>query len=57
MYSSGSAALDKESVRLTNQIFASIDKNKDGKLSLGEFVDGAQSDRTLISMLEGKPLI
>ncbi len=44
-------------MRLTNQIFASIDKNKDGKLSLGEFVDGAQSDRTLISMLEGKPLI
>ncbi len=56
MYSTGQG-LNQEAMKLTNQIFASIDKNKDGKLNMKEFVDGAQTDRTLISLLEGKPLI
>ena len=56
MYSSGHG-LDQDAQRLTQQIFATIDKNKDGKLSMKEFVDGAHTDRTLISLLEGKPLI
>ena len=51
------ADLDATAADLTEKIFTNIDKNKDGKLSMQEFVDGAEKDRTLISILEGVPLI
>ena len=49
--------LDKAAKDMTIQIFKCIDKNQDGKLSIAEFVDGAKTDKTLISLLAGKPVI
>ncbi len=34
-----------------------IDRNRDGRLSVAEFVDGAEKDKTLLSLLAGKPVI
>ena len=49
--------LDKAAKDMTISIFKCIDKNQDGKLSKEEFVDGAKTDKTLISLLAGKPVI
>ena len=54
---STSAGQDAQARDLTEKIFINIDKNRDGKLSMKEFCDGAHTDGTLLSMLEGKPLI
>ena len=49
--------LEKAAEDMTIRIFASIDKNRDGKLSKAEFIDGAKTDKTMISLLAGKPVI
>ena len=49
--------LDKAAKDMTIAIFKCIDKNQDGKLSKEEFVDCAKTDKTLISLLAGKPVI
>ena len=49
--------LDHAAKDLTLKIFRSIDKDHDGKLSKEEFVDGAKTDKTLFSLLAGKPVI
>ena len=54
---STAAGQDAQAQELTEKIFTTIDKNRDGKLSLQEFCDGARTDATLLTMLEGKPLI
>ena len=49
--------LEKAAEDMTIRIFASIDKNTDGKLSKEEFLHGAKIDKTMISPLAGKPVI
>ena len=39
---------------VTDMIFQTLDKNKDGKLSLDEFVEGAKTDTTLVNLLSSK---
>ena len=50
---SGIESTDEESVakEMTDQIFRHIDKNADGKISLDEFIDGAQKDKHLVELL------
>ena len=52
-----SKELDKAAEDMTIRIFASINKNRDGKLNKVEFVEGAKIDKTMISLLAGKPVI
>ncbi len=37
---------------MANDIFARVDKNSDGKLSLEEFIEGAKVDNDLATMLD-----
>ena len=40
--------------QITEKIFKTLDKNKDGTISLNEFVNGAKKDPTLITLLSGE---
>ena len=56
MYAPGEG-LDARANELALKIFANCDKNKDGVLSMQEFVDGAETDKTLMSLIGGQPLL
>ena len=56
MYAPGEG-LDQRARDLALKIFETTDKNKDGNLSMQEFVDGAETDKTLMSLIGGQPLL
>ena len=56
MYAPGEG-LHERARDLALKIFSTTDTNKDGSLSMQEFVNGAETDKTLMSLIGGQPLL